>query len=199
MSRTALKRIGIFGGTFNPPHVGHLIVAQHVCVQLRLDKLYFVPSYISPHKRRGEEEVADHRFRMVCEAVRNNRLFACSSEELKRKGSSFTVDTLEAFSRHLAASRLFLIIGADNFSEFHTWKNPDRILQLATLVVMNRPRNKITRQKKSIAKRARFVTVPDVDISSTEIRKLVRRGEPIRYLVPAEVARYIKRHGLYRH
>ena len=198
MAKSALMRIGIFGGTFNPPHVGHLIVAQHVCERLKLDKIFFVPSYISPHKRKGEEKLAAHRSNMVRTAIKNNPLFASSDEELKRKGNSYTVDTLDSFHKRFPGSKLFLIIGADNYSDFHTWRNPRQILELATLVVMNRPYTKLLSVKKSIASKTRFVEVPDIDVSSSTIRKLARRGSAVTYQVPAAVARYMRRHALYR-
>ena len=142
MPKRKITRIGIFGGTFNPPHAGHLIVAESVCEQLKLDKLFFVPSYISPHKKRGEDKLAVHRARMVRLAIRSNPRFDFSGMEVKRKGMSFTYETVEAFYRNYPGCKLFLIIGADNFSDFHTWKNPGRILNLASLVVMNRPLHK---------------------------------------------------------
>jgi len=198
MTKTKAKRIGIFGGTFNPPHVGHLIVAQHVCEHLKLDRVYFVPSYISPHKRKGEEKLALHRSRMVRAAIRNNPVFATSDEELTRRGNSYTVDTLVAFHAQFPGSRLFLIIGADNYPEFHTWRNPLQILQLATLVVMNRADTKISVLKRSSRDKVRFVAVPKIDISSSQIRHIVRAGGSIRYLVPSEVEVYLQRHHLYR-
>jgi nicotinate-nucleotide adenylyltransferase len=147
-----MKKIGIFGGTFNPPHAGHLIVAESVCEQLKLDKLFFVPSYISPHKKRGEDKLALHRARMVRLAIRSNPRFAFSDMEVKRKGMSFTYETVEAFYRNYPGCKLFLIIGADNFSEFYTWKDPGRILDLASLVVMNRPLHKSGNAGKNIIK-----------------------------------------------
>jgi nicotinate-nucleotide adenylyltransferase len=193
-----ILRIGIFGGTFNPPHIGHLIVAQRVCEQVRLDKLIFVPSFISPHKRKGEDALALHRLRMVRLAIKNNPLFVVSDIEVTRRGTSYTYATLEEFRGRFPGSKLFLIIGADNFTEFHTWKNPERILELASLIVMNRPRTAIVSGTSAFAKRSRFVTVPDIDISSSGLRRIVRDGDSIAYLVPEGVARYIRRHRLYR-
>jgi nicotinate-nucleotide adenylyltransferase len=198
MPKRKITRIGIFGGTFNPPHAGHLIVAESVCEQLKLDKLFFVPSYISPHKKRGEDKLAVHRARMVRLAIRSNPRFDFSGMEVKRKGMSFTYETVEAFYRNYPGCKLFLIIGADNFSDFHTWKNPGRILNLASLVVMNRPlpksRNAGTKHDTGI----RFVLVPDIQISSTEIRAMVHRHASIRYQVPQAVLRYVQRHKLYK-
>jgi nicotinate-nucleotide adenylyltransferase len=192
-----MMRIGIFGGTFNPPHAGHLIVAESVCEQLKLDKLFFVPSYISPHKKKGEDKLALHRARMVRLAITSNPRFEFSDMELSRKGMSFTYETVEAFHREYPDWKLFLIIGFDNSSEFHTWKNPGRILNLASLVVMNRPPNMSGNRRKKSRGRLHFASVPNIQISSTEIRAKVRRRKSIRYLVPQAVLRYIQRHKLY--
>jgi nicotinate-nucleotide adenylyltransferase len=198
MLKGKMARIGIFGGTFNPPHAGHLIVAETICEQLNLDKLFFVPSYISPHKKKGEDELAAHRVRMVRLAISSNPRFDFSDIEVKRRGTSFTYETVKAFSRNYPVSKLFLIIGADNFSEFHTWKYPERIIDAASLVVMNRPFYRSKNGKKKFFQRARFITVPGIEISSTEIRSMVRQGKSIRYLVPQPVFRYIQRNRLYR-
>jgi nicotinate-nucleotide adenylyltransferase len=198
MSKRKMMRIGIFGGTFNPPHAGHLIVAESVCEQLKLDKLFFVPSYISPHKKMGEDKLALHRTRMVRLAIRLNPRFDFSDMEVKRKGMSFTYETVEAFYRNYPSSKLYLIIGADNFSEFHTWKNPGRIVGIASLVVMNRPFHISRSAGKKFYKGIRFASVPDIQISSTEIRSMVRRHMSIRYLVPQAVLQYIQRYKLYR-
>jgi nicotinate-nucleotide adenylyltransferase len=198
MSKTTMMRIGIFGGTFNPPHLGHLIVAESVCEQLRLDKLFFVPSFISPHKRKREQKLALHRLRMVRLAIKKNPRFDFSDLELKRKGVSYTYTTVETFHRNYPGCRLFLIIGADNFVEFHTWKNPRRIVELASLVVMNRTIHESRKANKEFSKSVRLASVPDIQISSSEIRKMVRRHKSIQYLVPQTVLQYVERHKLYK-
>jgi nicotinate-nucleotide adenylyltransferase len=198
MMKERMTRIGIFGGTFNPPHAGHLIVAESVCEQLKLDKLFFVPSYISPHKKKGEERLAFHRLQMVRLAVRLNPHFDVAELEVMRKGMSYTYETVEAFHRKYRSSKLFFIIGADNFAEFHTWKNPERIVELASLVVMNRPLHAASAVQKKFQKGTEFVLVPEIQISSTEIRKMVEEGRSIRYLVPQVALHYIQRHKLYR-
>ncbi|HTY11163.1 MAG TPA: nicotinate (nicotinamide) nucleotide adenylyltransferase [Bacteroidota bacterium] len=195
---TPPKRIGIFGGTFNPPHAGHLIVAESICDQLGLDKLFFVPSFISPHKKKGEEKLATHRLQMVRLAVGLNPRFDFSDIEIKRRGTSFTYTTVEAFRLNFPGSKLFLIIGADNYAEFDTWKNPERILELASLAVMNRPSQQLRAPEKSSSKKVIFASVPNVEISSSEIREMIHQGRSIQYLVPRVVQQYIQRHRLYR-
>lgn len=191
------KRIGIFGGTFNPPHLGHLIVAEHVQSMLSLDTIYFVPSFISPHKKRGEETLASHRLKMVRLAIRTNKKFACSDLEIKQKDISYSYRTIESFHKAFPSSRLFLLIGADNFVDFSTWKYPGRICDEATLVVMSRSAH-APAAGTQFAAAAKFVDVPDIEISSTEIRKRIKQGKSIRYLVPEVVRRYILEHGIYR-
>jgi len=192
------KKIGIFGGTFNPPHTAHLIVAERICDQLGLDKLFFVPSFISPHKKKGEERLAAHRLQMVRLAVGLNPRFDFSDIEIKRGGTSYTYTTVEAFRLNFPEDKLFLIVGADNYKDFDTWKNPNRILSLASLVVMNRPAQRIKKIEKGGPKKVLFAAVPNIEISSSEIRELVRLGKSIQYLVPRVVQQYIQRHRLYR-
>lgn len=190
-------KIGIFGGTFNPIHMGHLIVADRVQTILSLDKVYFVPSFISPHKGRGEEILAAHRLNMVRLALRTSKNFICSDLEIKQKDTSYTYRTIESFHKKFPSSQLFLLIGADNFTEFSTWKYPDRICDKATLVVMSRPDHQLANEA-PFASTARFVDVPDIEISSRDIRKRIRHGKSIRYLVPETIHRYILDHGIYR-
>ncbi|MGA7159591.1 MAG: nicotinate (nicotinamide) nucleotide adenylyltransferase [Bacteroidota bacterium] len=198
MSNSGVFRIGIYGGTFNPPHMAHLIVAENVCERFRLDKLFFIPSYISPHKKRGEDKLALHRLRMVRSAIKGNPRFDISDLELKRKGISYTYETVEAFHREFPHSKLFLLIGADNFAEFHTWKHPERVVELASVIVMNRQFQKSGAVDKNFSRTVRFALVPDIQISSSEIRTMVHQHKSIRYLVPHVVFRYIERQKLYR-
>ena len=189
--------IGIFGGTFNPPHLGHLIVAEYVRAMLSLDVVYFVPSFISPHKRRGEDRLAKHRLNMVRLAIRKNAVFASSDFEIKQKDTSYTYRTIENFKKRFRHSRLFVLLGADNFVDFKTWKYPDRIGELATVVVMSRPMH-VPGTRANAGLSAKFIEVPGIEISSTDIRNRVRRGKSIRYLVPDAVEKYIMKNGVYR-
>jgi nicotinate-nucleotide adenylyltransferase len=193
-----LERIGIFGGTFNPPHTGHLIVAEHVREVLGLDKIFFVPSYISPHKQAGEEALAIHRLAMVRLAVRGNKFFDFADLEINQGGTSYTYKTVESFHQQFPSGTLFLMMGADNFVDFHTWKKPERIVARVTVVAMTRPTYKAARARRQFSAAAKFVTVPDIQISSTGIRNRVKQGKAIRYLVPENIENYIVRHRLYR-
>ena len=191
-----MKRIGIYGGTFNPPHLGHMIVADHVAHELQLDRMLFVPSYISPHKRSGEEHAAEHRLEMVRLAVEGHPGFEVCDIEVQRKGTSFTIDTLRDLRALYPTDQFFLLIGADNIREFVTWKSQDQIPGLATIVAMTRPGYELA---EGVPKPAGMVSmeVPGIQISSSEIRKRVREGRNVGYLLQLSVFDYIKSNGLY--
>ncbi|MFA5833149.1 MAG: nicotinate (nicotinamide) nucleotide adenylyltransferase [Bacteroidota bacterium] len=191
-------KTGIYGGTFNPPHVGHLIVAEQVRTELSLDKITFIPSYISPHKQEGESDIAEHRLAMTKLAVSSNVKFDCSDIEIAKRETSYTIITLEQLKNKNPHDSLFLIIGMDNYLTFHLWKEPQRILTMATLVVMNRPGypqqvNEVIGTKNTV-----FIDVPNIDISSSEIRRRVNEQKSIHYLVPNTVEEYIHSNNLFR-
>lgn len=189
--------IGIYGGTFNPPHVGHLIVAEQVRSELNIDEIMFIPSFISPHKQEGESELSEHRLAMTKLAVKDNPHFSCSDIEVAKKDTSFTIHTLEQLKIKNPTHTFYIIIGMDNYLTFHLWKEPNRLLQSATLVVMNRPGyprqvNEIFGTKNTI-----FIDVPNIDISSSNIRRRVKENRSIQYLVPKNVEKYILTNRLY--
>ncbi len=189
---------GVFGGTFNPPHLGHLIVAEHAREQLGLGRVLFVPSAVSPHKRNLEVVDGRHRLRMLKAAVEGNRYFCVSDLEIIRGGISFTVDTLEALYNASPGDQLFLLIGADNVDEFHTWKDPERILELAEVVALTRPGFTVQPAKDRFRRQITVCRVPAIDIQANQVRRRVREGKSIRYLVPPAVEDYISKHRLYR-
>ena len=191
-------KVGIFGGTFNPPHVGHLIVAEHVRTELSLDRILFVPAFIPPHKLNDDVVSSDHRVAMLKLAIKDNPGFEISETELRRGGVSFTVDTLQGLTSQHPADEFVLLIGMDNLLEFHTWKSPARILELAKVVVMTRP-GFSEKDNPLIGKvGVNLCSVPEIGISSTEIRKRVHEGRSIRYLVPDSVRDYLFQQNLYR-
>lgn len=189
--------IGIFGGTFNPPHTGHLIVAESVREQLHLDKILFIPSARPAHKSRNSIVVATHRVEMTRRAIAENPHFELSEIEVRRKGKSYTIDTLEQLKNLYPNDELFLVIGADELIDFHTWKSPESILKACQVVVMNRPGCDISHVANDLIRKVVFVGVPHIEISSTDIRAKVRQGKSIRYLVPAEVEEYIFQSKIY--
>ena len=192
------QRVGIFGGTFDPVHQGHLILAQEALSRLKLDRVLFVPASRSPLKRGAGPTRPEHRLAMLRLATRGHPGFEVSRMEAERGGLSFTVTTLETVGRTERA-HLFLLMGQDSLREFSKWHEPERILKLARLVVMPRGDLDVPPLPPPLRRRVIYLKPPRIGISSTEIRRRVRRGLPVRYWTPDAVVSYIARHGLYRH
>lgn len=191
-----MTEVGLFGGSFNPPHLGHLIAAQEVLSALRLDKILFIPSHIPPHKIC--EVSSSARYEMTCIAISDNQSFDISDIELKRGGKSYTVDTLRELRNIFHEVKFYLIVGADEFVEIETWKEPEDILNLSRVVVMPRPGYDLGEVGERFEDRFLSVKIPLIEISSTDIRMRVREGKSIKYLVPPGVEKYIREKGLYR-
>jgi len=188
---------GIFGGTFDPPHVGHLIIGEHVRESLHLEKVIFVPAAIPPHKTTATITDGAKRLEMLHLAVGKNPFFEVDDQELRRGGVSYTVDTLTELSRKRPGDSWVLLIGRDNLPEFRTWKEPERILRFAQVVVMTRPGHE-DENSREVPDGMIICRVPEIGISSSEVRARVREGRSIRYLVPSSVEKYITAHLLYR-
>ena len=195
-------RIGIFGGTFNPPHLGHLICAQEAYLQLQLDQVMLIPARVPPHKPVEEEPGAEHRLELCRLAVQRDERFTVSEIEIDRPGPSYTVDTLAELHSRAPDNELFLIVGGDIAAGFAQWHQPERVLSLATLAIAKR--RGTTRRSVNAAldqlkggERAAFFRMPRIALSSTMIRERVRAKQPIDYLVPDPVIRYIDEHHLY--
>lgn len=201
-----MRRIGLFGGTFDPPHFGHLVLAEWARVRLRLDRVVFVPAGTPPHKRGRPLTDAALRLALTRLAVRGNPAFTVSGFEARRAGPSFTVDTLRHFHTRQPGARFYLLMGADSLADFPNWHEPAEIARLATLVVAARPGPEGpapgSRSHQLVPARARDRVVmldnPIVAISSSALRARARAGRSLRYLVPDAVAAYTARHGLYR-
>ncbi len=191
------RRLGLFGGTFDPPHLGHLALAEWARERLRLDRVVFKPAGTPPHKRRAGLSAAAHRLAMTRLAVRGNPAFAVSTLEIERDGPSFTLDTLRELHRRLPGTRLFLLMGEDSLADLPHWREPAAIARLATPVVAIRPGTGGTRARTALGRRVRWLDNPGLEVSSSAIRALARTGRSIRYLVGDAVARYIARHRLY--
>ena len=188
-------RIGVFGGSFNPPHLGHLVVAERAREALELDTVLWVPNRRPPHK--AEPETApEHRRRMVELAVHGNPGFLASDIELRRPGLSFTVDTLQEL-RSSMPGELVLIVGMDSLATFESWRRPDEILRLATLAAYPRLGHSPARVDRNLRSRIELIDAPLFEISSTAIRERIKRGESVRYLLPDAVAEYSRVHSLY--
>ena len=196
-------RVGILGGAFNPPHVGHLVCAQEALVQLRLDKVVFVPMGRAPHREIEQDPGAEERVRMCEDAVAGDERFAVSRVEADRPGPSYTVDTLRELRDSAPDDDLFLILGGDQAAALPSWREPEKVLDLATVAAVDRTgwsRERIAVKIASLkgAERVVFFDMPRIDVSSTLVRHRAAAGKPVRYLVPGGVAEYLERKGLYR-
>jgi nicotinate-nucleotide adenylyltransferase len=201
-------KIGIFGGTFDPIHIGHLIIAEHACEELHLDKLLIIPAAIPPHKQGEKITNAKHRLQMVKLAAKSNSKFIVSDIELKKTGVSYSIETLELIKKKMGKSAVYyLIIGSDMVPDLHTWKEIGRLTEMSTFVVAIRPGLTKRELKKMrlrlpmpVRKRAlsNIMLNPLVDISSTEIRERIIKRKSFRYMVPEKVEKYIIKHRLYK-
>lgn len=198
------KRIGVFGGTFDPPHIGHLWLATMAADELDLDRVLFMPAAKPPHKRRRMTAAA-HRLLMTRLAIAADPLFEVSGIEMERPGPSYTVDSLHELQRLYGdEARLFLIMAVDSLAQIDTWRDPDRILALADWAVGPRPGNAapprdwLDRRFGEAASRIHLLEGLGLAISASEIRQRVAAGRAIRYLVPRAVEKLILDRGLYR-
>ncbi len=190
-------RLGLFGGTFNPVHVGHLVSVQEAAFQLSLSRVVFIPTHRPPHKENPRVSTK-HRLRMTRLAVKSNPLFEVSDVETRRDGPSYTVETLDALEGNAPGSERYFLTGADELIDFMEWHRWEQILEKIQLVGMNRPGFPVEEVPKPVRNRTRFVEVPSIDVSSSEIRNRVNRGVPVRYFVTERIHEYIRKHGLYR-
>ena len=192
-------RIGLFGGTFDPPHRGHIAVAADVADALDLDQVLWIPAGQPPHKSLVSAAPLALRLEMTCAVVKADSRFEVSKIEVERGGVSYTLDTVRALRENYPGTILFLIIGTDQFRDFGTWQNPEKLLELTELVVMDRGGQRgqdYVPEVEDIGK-VHFVSVGQVDISSTDVRLAAHNGKDLNALVPAKIAEIILREGLY--
>jgi nicotinate-nucleotide adenylyltransferase len=192
------KKIGILGGTFDPIHMGHLVLAEQVREKFQLERVIFIPCASPPHKTEQELSLADDRFEMTKLALEGNPYFFVSDIELKREGLSYTVETLRELKEFYRDSEIYFLTGSDVLDEITTWKNPEEIYKLAKIVIGVRPGFDKFDPENHFAKKSIIVEITGIDISSTQIREKVRKGESIKYLVPSKVEEYIKNRNLYK-
>lgn len=190
-----MSKVGIFGGTFDPIHLGHLITAQSVKEIRNLDKIIFIPAYISPHKTDAKPSSPDDRLNMIKIAVEGIPFFDYSDIEIKKGGISYTIDTLRELKKQ--HDKIEFIIGYDNIFTFHTWKEPDEIFKLADVIVLKRKSSHPPQFEDKYYQQAVFVQTRGIEISATDIRERVHKGLPINFLVPPKVMEYIYNHKLY--
>ena len=185
-------RIGIFGGTFNPIHYGHLLLAETARETLELDRVVFIPTHTPPHKTSTQLLPGPVRLEMVQLAVRDHPAFVASDIELLRQGTSYSIDTVKALRQQLPQAKLFLLIGEDMLAvKWFAW---EEIARLCTIVVAHRPGGKPVKRRQGV----KWLEMPQVEISSTDLRKRAAAGRSLRYLVPPAVERFIRERGLYR-
>lgn len=191
---THRRRLGLFGGTFDPPHHGHLIVASVVHQALGLEKLVFIPAKDPPHKP-AVATPPDLRLAMVRAAIEGDPRFEVDDLELRRDGVSYTVDTLREYRSRFADAELVFLLGIDQFRALSSWREPDEVARLATLAVVEREGETL---RPTGPYQAVEVPIPRIDVSSTEIRERAREGRSIRYYVPERVREIVEREGLYQ-
>lgn len=197
-----MANIGIIGGTFDPIHYGHLILAEQAREVFELDKVLFVTASVPPHKADNRISDASDRHQMVKLAIMGNESFEPSEIELQREGPSYSITTVEILTSNNPSDRFFLLLGSDEAVMFGTWYQPERITELTQVVAANRPGWSVTEAlaelPEQLARRIKILQIPGVDISSSDIRQRVSKDRSIRYLVPREVADYINLRGLYK-
>ena len=186
-------RVGVFGGSFDPVHVGHLIVAEAAADVLRLVRVLFVPARVQPLKAGCGNARPEDRVAMLRSALRENPRFILDTREIERDGPSYTVDTLRELRSRQPEDELFLLLGADAAWDLPRWHEVDSLPALASIVVLSRPGVEIPESE--IVSQA--VAVPAVGVSATYVREIAHRGDSLRYLVPSAVREYIETHGLY--
>ena len=204
----ATRRVGVLGGTFDPVHYGHLVIAEEVYAALDLDEMAFVPTGHPPHKQESQVSAAHHRLAMLELAIADNPHFSISRVDLERSGPSYTVETLRLLHQQWGEQTLlYLLIGWDSLEEFLAWHDPAGILeQLSYLVAVRRPgyaeengyRASLEERLPGIMQRLLVVPAPQLEISSTDLRERVAEGRPIKYQLPECVEQYIEQFGLYQ-
>lgn len=187
-------KIGILGGTFNPIHLGHLILAEEVREKLSLGRIIFVPAYLPPHKDNSDIAPAKDRFSMVTLAIKENKFFCVSDIEIKRDGRSYTIDTLSEFKRRYPQDEVYFIIGSDLLKYLDEWKDLSEIIKMVKFVVATRPGYPLEKIPAYIS----TIPIRAVDISAFEIRQAIKEKRSFRYLVADAVYKYIIRRGLYK-
>ncbi len=197
---SARLKVGIYGGTFDPPHNAHIKLARFALEKLSLDLIYIVPA--KGHALKNNEDItpAEIRFELVESAFADEKKIRVSRIELDGPETSYTIETLEQFAEYenLGQAELYYLIGADNIMELHLWKQPDKIFKLATLVVLRRSGYQNFRPQFRFSGEVEFLDSPYYNISSTEIRKRIRNGQSVRHLLPKSVHNLIEQYRLYR-
>lgn len=186
-----MQRIGILGGTFDPPHLGHLIIAEEVRNKLQLNEIWFIPSSEPPHKKQAQSTTSN-RLDMLTKSIKSNNHFKINDLEIVRSGKSYTIDTIHELKRDYPNNKFYFIIGADMVEYLPHWKDIQQLFELVTFVGVKRRGHEL-----QSGLPFKVVDIPTIDISSTMIRDRLRSGQSIRYLLPISVQEYIKENRLY--
>jgi len=199
MASVTKEKIGLFGGTFDPIHTGHLIVAEIIRDTLDLKRIIFLPTQKHPFKNSRFMADETHRAKMIRLAIRNNKSMEVSDMELRSDQVTYTVDTVRKIQADSVRRTwdIYFLMGMDNLNQLHLWKNPDLLIEMCQIVVFSRPGFKPAKEARRYLSRIRIIQIPLLEISSTQIRQRVNSGKTIRYLVPEEVEAYIIKNSLY--
>lgn len=190
-----INKLGIFGGAFDPVHIGHLVEAQYATEKLGLNKLLFIPT--GDHPLKPQSASSESRLEMTRIAIQDNPFFELSDIEIKRAGKSYTIDTLQQVKKLYSAEELYLIVGIDNADTFHKWHRINEILDMCKVVVLSRMMTDDYVLSPSLLEKITILDSPIIETSSTDIRERLAEGKSIRYLVPDKVREYISTHELY--
>ncbi len=200
-----MRKVGIMGGTFDPPHIGHLMIAEVVRDALSLEEVRFIPTGRISYKDSRKTAEPLHRFNMVSLAVKTNEFFSVDKTEIEREGYSYTWQTLTELTQREPDTAFTFVVGADSLDYMDRWVNPETVFRMAEIAVVLRPgfssesvQAKKQELEQRFAARIMLVPMPEIQISSTEIRQRIAQGKSIRYLVPEVVESYIEEHQLYR-
>jgi nicotinate-nucleotide adenylyltransferase len=188
------QRIGILGGTFDPPHIGHLMIAKQVLEQCSLDSIWFMPSSEPPHKTDSTITRGEHRIEMVRRSIANEEQFDLCLVEFERNGLSYTVDTVKELEKMYPAIKFHFIIGGDMVDSLHTWGRVEELLEAIPFIAVRRPGSKF---ESPFYKKLKIVDIPMIDLSSTWIREQIRHGKNTDYYIQSEVREYIEVNSLY--
>ena len=197
-------KIGLMGGTFNPIHLGHLLISEYIRINFPLDKIIFIPSGNPPHKDNNEIILPHHRLKMTMLATNSNPYFEVSCIEINRLGKSYTVETIDEFKRIYRKDELYFVIGADSLYNLENWRNPERLFNITNFIVVGRnnleDKNilvRIAELNNKYGANIQYIDGPIIQISSTDIRINIKNNKSIKYLVPEMVEKYIKDNKLY--
>ncbi|MBS4535853.1 nicotinate-nucleotide adenylyltransferase [Clostridium sp. D2Q-14] len=200
-----MKKLGIMGGTFNPIHIGHLAMAEEIRKRFNLNKVLFVPTGNPPHKKIDSLASTEDRYMMTILATISNKDFLVSDIEIKRKGTSYTIDTIKQLREEYTESEIYFITGADAILEIETWKNTQELLNICNFIATTRPRydveellSRIKKLEEKYERKISLLSIVPLDISSTDIRNRLKGGKTIKYMVPDSVIDYINKRNIYK-